>query len=1367
MARIRVRLLQRIFSLWTNAPRPVQHTAFRPQIEQLEDMVLPSAAQAFPTYHILQAARGTTAQPSANPLFNPPGLNPSEVRGAYGINAISFSGGTVTGDGSGQTIAIVDAYDDTSIAGDLATFDSQFGIAAPPNFIKVGVDSSGNGSTTSLPSPDSGWAVEIALDVEWAHAVAPKANILLVEAASSYDTDLLAAVDFARNYTGQFGGTATSVVSMSWGGGEVYGESSNDGHFTTPSGHTGVTFFASSGDSGSPAGWPSVSSHVVSVGGTTLSTDSAGDYLGESGWSGSGGGLAQYVSQPSYQNGLVVHDGTQVIPANGARAAPDVALVADPNSGVAVYASFGAGGWISVGGTSAASPQWAALMSIADQGRVLTGKSTLDGYTQTLPELYQLPSTDFHDITSGNNGYSAGPGFDLVTGLGTPVANKLVPDIVASNPSGGGGSSQPPTFTQVAEVTSTSPTAIILFAQGTDPAGAQSLTYTWSLVGSAPAPVTFNPNGTNAANATQATFTKAGTYTFQVTITDPSGLSATSQVSYTVAQVLTAVTVSPATATVSDGATKQFSAATTDQFGAAMASQPGFTWSIDSGGLGTVSTTGLYQAPASGSGTATVRATGGGLSGTAAVTVTAAPTGPTITTAAHVTAQTPTTATLSVAATDAAGASSLIYTWSLSGTSPAGVSYSANGSNAASTTTVTFGAVGTYNFVVTVKDPSNLTAASQVTVTVTATLTTITVSPASVTVNDGATQQFSASARDQFGAALASQPSFTWSIDSGGLGSVSTTGLYQAPASGNGGATVRATSGSVSGTATVSVSAAPSGPTITTGAHIVSQTPTTATLSVAATDPAGASALIYTWALTGTPPGTVYASANGTNAASTTTMTFTAVGTYNFVVTVKDPSNLTATSQVTVTVTATLTTITVSPASVTVNDGATQQFSAVAKDQFGAVMASQPSFGWSIDSGGLGSVSTTGLYQAPASGSGGATVRAASGSVSGTATVSVATSGPVIPVITTGAHVVTQTPTTATLSVSAIDAAGPSQLTYTWYLTGTAPGPVTASVNGTNAASTTTMTFSAAGTYNFVVYVRDPSGNSAISGVTVTVSSVLTSITLTPSTVTLATGATQAFQASGRNQFGQAMTSPPGFSWSVTGPGSIGSTGVFTAGSGNATVVVTSGSVKAQASITVPTPGATLTFSAPSMPAPIWAGYATYSHLTVPQDVTIGSLSVTLNIGFPYDGYLALDLISPQGIDIPLSYFRGSGSGFLNTTFSDQASLGIFQGFAPFSGSFRPEKALGAVAGLDARGTWTLVVSDYGSSYGQVNSWSVTIQPTAPAAITGLFTATPTSGGTNSSTAGYFVPPPTHSGDAGWWPPQVFAPSSPWDPWND
>jgi subtilase family serine protease len=460
---------------------------YRPQIEVFEEKIQPSSTVMSPTYMVIQPTHATNQVTPASGSAGPVGLTPSQVRQAYGINAITFSsnGTTIAGTGTGQTIAIVDAYDDPSIATDLSVFDQQFGLAAPPSFVKVGLNASGTASTTSFPTQNSGWAGEEELDVEWAHASAPDASIVLVEANSASNNDLLAGVNYARNYAG------VTAVSMSWGGSDFSGQTQDDSYFTTPAGHVGITFFASAGDSGTPSGWPATSSHVVAVGGTTLNVDAAGDYLSESAWSDSGGGLSSVVTQPSYQSGLVIHNGSQVISANGMRAVPDVAYLADPNTGVAVYGSYGFGGWAQVGGTSAGAPEWAALMAIVDQGRVDNGLTPLDGATQTLPMLYQLPSSNFHDITTGSNGYAAGPGFDLVTGRGSPVANLLVPALAGS--SSGGTTSQPPTVATAAHVVSSTATTVTLGALGADQAGASSLTYTWAVTGTAPAAVTFSP----------------------------------------------------------------------------------------------------------------------------------------------------------------------------------------------------------------------------------------------------------------------------------------------------------------------------------------------------------------------------------------------------------------------------------------------------------------------------------------------------------------------------------------------------------------------------------------------------------------------------------------------------------------------------------------------------------------------------------------------------------------------------------------------------------------------------------------------------------------------------------------------------------
>ncbi len=222
------------------------------------------------------------------------------------------------------------------------------------------------------------------------------------------------ALDYARN------AAFVVAVSNSWGGSEYNGESSEDVHFTTPSGHPGVTFTVAAGDDGAPAEYPSASPDVLSVGGSTLRLTSSGAYSSESVWSGGGGGASRYEGLPSYQSGLGVTN----------RGTPDVSYDANPSSGVAVYDSYGSGGWARFGGTSAGAPQWAALVAIADQGRALAGKLSL---ANAQAAIYTLPRTDFHDITSGSNGYSATTGYDVASGLGSPIASSVIRDLVAFN----------------------------------------------------------------------------------------------------------------------------------------------------------------------------------------------------------------------------------------------------------------------------------------------------------------------------------------------------------------------------------------------------------------------------------------------------------------------------------------------------------------------------------------------------------------------------------------------------------------------------------------------------------------------------------------------------------------------------------------------------------------------------------------------------------------------------------------------------------------------------------------------------------------------------------------------------------------------
>ena len=377
-----------------NAARSVE---LEVRLELLESRQLLSAAlfQINPSVAVKHASAGSTYSASTD------GYSPSQIRTAYGFNNINFGG--VAGDGSGQTIAIVDAYNDPNIKADLAVFDSQFGIAAPPSFSVV----SQTGSN-KLPSSDAGWAQETSLDVEWAHAIAPGANILLVESKDDSLPDLVKGVNYARSVAG------VSVVSMSWGSSEFSGQTSYDKFFTTPTGHAGVTFVAAAGDDGAEGGaeWPASSPNVISVGGTTLNLTSSGAITSETVWSDTAGGTSTIERVPGYQSSLGV----------SGRTTADVAYDADPDTGFATYDSLsyeGESGWSETGGTSAGTPQWAALIAIGDQGRATKGYASLDGATGTLPAIYNVYANassyaaDFNDITSGSNASSDGGGGDF------------------------------------------------------------------------------------------------------------------------------------------------------------------------------------------------------------------------------------------------------------------------------------------------------------------------------------------------------------------------------------------------------------------------------------------------------------------------------------------------------------------------------------------------------------------------------------------------------------------------------------------------------------------------------------------------------------------------------------------------------------------------------------------------------------------------------------------------------------------------------------------------------------------------------------------------------------------------------------------
>ena len=367
---------------------------------------------------------------------------PAQIRTAYGVNNLSL-------DGAGQTIAIVEAYDNPLIYQAVDAFDGQFGLSSsgPTLSEQYGPATSfltvlnQDGQPTCLPGTDpagqgsDNWEVESALDAQSAHAMAPAARIIVVEANSQSLSDLMVAAATAARQPG------VSAVSMSWGfaeGQDVLGadEAAYDGTFTTP----GVTFVASTGDYGAadPV-YPAFSPNVLAVGGTCLSLNADNSYHSELGWGyfsnslgtfiASGGGLSRYESEPAYQ---------QRVQSTGSRTTPDVSFVADPATGAWIADPYNldpSDPWEVVGGTSLSAPCWAGLIALVNQGRAATGQPPLNSAnpTETQQSVYSLSQSDYHVITSGSNGYSAVAGYNLVTGLGTPVADHLVPDLVAGN----------------------------------------------------------------------------------------------------------------------------------------------------------------------------------------------------------------------------------------------------------------------------------------------------------------------------------------------------------------------------------------------------------------------------------------------------------------------------------------------------------------------------------------------------------------------------------------------------------------------------------------------------------------------------------------------------------------------------------------------------------------------------------------------------------------------------------------------------------------------------------------------------------------------------------------------------------------------
>ncbi len=345
----------------------------------------------------------------------PTGLPPSAIQKVYNLSGLSPSSGA----GSGQIIAIVDAYRDPNALSDLNTFNAEYGY--PKLSTCTSLSQAGpcfeQADPEGTPKVNSGWVLEESLDIEWAHAEAPGAKIVLVQAASNSNPNLFNAVSYANSI-------GANEVSMSWGGSESSSETSYDANMT----NAGTLYTASAGDSGHGAEYPAASPNVIAVGGTTLngcSGTSCAGFTSETAWSSSGGGISSYESIPSYQSGYTgpVYGALSISALTGGeRGIPDVSFDANPNTGVSVYDSTryeGQAGWFTLGGTSVGAPDWAGILAA---GRA-AGATALQGDAAIYSGGY---STNLRDITSGTNGScgtdcTAGVGYDLVTGLGSPI----------------------------------------------------------------------------------------------------------------------------------------------------------------------------------------------------------------------------------------------------------------------------------------------------------------------------------------------------------------------------------------------------------------------------------------------------------------------------------------------------------------------------------------------------------------------------------------------------------------------------------------------------------------------------------------------------------------------------------------------------------------------------------------------------------------------------------------------------------------------------------------------------------------------------------------------------------------------------------
>ncbi|WP_406436350.1 putative Ig domain-containing protein [Streptomyces sp. NBC_00631] len=421
----------------------------------------------------------------------PSGLSPTNLHSAYNLPS--------TG-GSGLTVAVVDAYNDPNAASDLATYRSTYGLSACTVANGCFKQVSQTGSTTSLPTNDSGWAGEEALDIDMVSAVCPNCNIILVEASSATDSDLGTAENEAVALGAKF-------VSNSWGGSESSSQTSEDTSYFK---HPGVAITVSAGDEDYGAEYPATSQYVTAVGGTALSTSSSTRGWTESVWKtssseGTGSGCSAYDAKPSWQTDTGCTK----------RMESDVSAVADPATGVAVYDTYGGSGWAVYGGTSASSPIIAGVYALA-------GAPGSSDYPAKYPYSH---TSNLYDVTSGNNGScstsyfcTAGTGYDGPTGWGTPNGTAAF--------TSGTSTGNTVTVTNPGSQSTATGGSVSLQISASDSAGA-TLTYSASGL----------PTGLSISSSTgliSGTASTAGTYSTTVTATDSTGASGSASFTWTV-----------------------------------------------------------------------------------------------------------------------------------------------------------------------------------------------------------------------------------------------------------------------------------------------------------------------------------------------------------------------------------------------------------------------------------------------------------------------------------------------------------------------------------------------------------------------------------------------------------------------------------------------------------------------------------------------------------------------------------------------------------------------------------------------------------------------------------------------------------------